>query len=423
MARFFYNLILFFLFPLVIARLLVRSVRLPAYRQRIAERLARFSAFKHDKPIIWVHAVSVGEVIAAVPLIKSLIKQYPDKQLLVTTTTPTGSAQVLKLFSGQVLHVYAPYDLFWVVRRFIKRVKPCVLLVMETEIWPNLYQTCQDKNIPVILANARMSEKSAVGYLRFSSLTRSTLRCISKIAVQGKGDAERFIRLGAEEKQISITGSIKFDLELPNDLQKQAGLLRVELGVNRKIWIAASTHEGEEEILLNAYKQVSTVIDNLLLVLVPRHPDRFDRVANSCERNNLKLVRRSEVKPCASDTQVYLGDSMGELLLLYAVADVAFIGGSLVPVGGHNLLEAAALAIPSVVGPEMFNFAEITEQLLLCNGAMQVQDEKALADAIEMLLSNDELRKQLGANAHTFVEQNKGALSELTNIVILILNE
>lgn len=423
MARFFYNLVLFVIFPLVIVRLLIRSVRLPDYRQRIPERLACFPALNTGKPVIWVHAVSVGEVIAARPLINALVKKYPEKQVLITTTTPTGSEQVKKIFTNTVLHVYAPYDLYTVVRRFIKRVKPSMLLVMETEIWPNLYHACRRHNIPVVLANARMSEKSAAGYMRFSKLTRQTLACINKIAVQGDRDAERFKRLGAREDQISITGSIKFDLELPDDLQQQSDLLRNELGINRKIWIAASTHEGEEEILLNAFGKISSAIDNLLLVLVPRHPDRFDRVAGFCDKNQLEYIRRSDSRPCTETTQVYLGDSMGELLLLYAAADVAFIGGSLVPVGGHNLLEAAASGMPSVVGPHMFNFAEITDHLLQCNGAIQVQDENALVAAIEMLFRDDQLCRQMGDNALAFVDRNKGALTRLTNIVSLILEQ
>jgi len=412
-----------FAFPLVITRLLIRSVRQPEYRYRLFERLARFPAIRQDKPVIWVHAVSVGEVLAAVPLIKSLIKRYPRQQVLVTTTTPTGSAQVQKIFADDVLHVYAPYDLFWVVKRFLRNVQPTALLVMETEIWPNLYRSCYENNIPVVLANARMSDKSTVGYQRFSSLTRATLKCISKIAAQGSKDAERFLNLGAEDKQVAVTGSIKFDLELPLTLHDQAGLLRQEMGEDRKIWIAASTHEGEEEYVLDAFEKVSGVIGDVLLIIVPRHPERFDRVASMCEKRKLNLVRRSSQKKCTAETQVYLADSMGELLLFYAVADVAFIGGSLVKTGGHNLLEAAALKVASVVGPEMFNFAEITRYLLECNGVVQIQDAGLLAGNIEMLLRDEILNRQIGENAHVFVESNKGALGRLEKIIDSVLNE
>ena len=399
------------------SRLLVRSIHQPEYRHRLFERLARFPKINQDEPVIWVHAVSVGEVIAAVPLIKSLIERYPEKQLLVTTTTPTGSAQVKKIFADEVLHVYAPYDFSWVVKRFLNKMNPSILLVMETEIWPNLFRACHKENIPIILANARLSKRSAVGYQRFAGLTRSTLNCITRIAAQGQKDAERFIELGAKKENISQTGSIKFDMELPDKLNHHAAGLRNELGEKRKIWIAASTHEGEEELMLEAYDKLSSKIDNLLLIIVPRHPERFDRIAALCEKKHLNTVRRSDQDSCTENTQVFLVDSMGELLLFYAVSDVAFIGGSLVNVGGHNLLEAAALKVPSVVGPEMYNFAEITEHLLRCNGIIQIQNESLLADKIEMLLNDEKLRTLMGGNAYAFVDRNKGALDQLNKII------
>ncbi len=420
MSLFIYNLLLIFIFPLVLARLLIRSIRQPEYRQRLGERMGSFPACENDK-LIWVHAVSVGEVIAAVPLIRLLQNNYAQYQILVTTSTPTGSQQLLKLFPDSVTHVYAPYDLPLAVNRFLDRAHPALALIMETEIWPNLYSQCHQRGIPLMLVNARLSARSAASYRRVLPLTQRVLACIDRVAVQNSADAERFLQLGMDRSKLEVTGSIKFDLVIPASLTEQAQALRRLLGVDRSVWIAASTHEGEDEMVLDAFQQLSRSITDALLILVPRHPDRFERVASLCNKYKLNTVRRSKSETCQPDTQVYLGDTMGELLLLYAASDVAFIGGSLVDTGGHNPLEPAALGIVAVVGPSMFNFQGITQGLLAQKGIMQVADASQLASQVELLLRSSELRQQMGENAASFVEKNKGALTRLEQIIRDIL--
>ncbi len=414
--RFLYSTLLYCLAPVIVLRLLWRSRKSPAYRQRLRERFA-YGCMPVDRPVIWVHSVSVGETLAAVPLVQSLQQQYPQHIVLITTMTPTGSEQVRQQFADSVLHVYAPYDLPGAVGRFLRCFRPEIAIIMETEIWPNLFHTCRQRGLPVILANARLSEKSARGYSRFSTLMQATLRCIDTIACQTQADAERFSQLGASERQLRVSGSIKFDLQLPAGLLQRAASLRSELSQQRPVWIAASTHEGEDELILEAYKQLLEVSDDLFLILVPRHPERFEQVARLCEKNKLTVVRRSSGQACDKQTQVYLGDTMGELLLLYALADVAFVGGSLVPVGGHNLLEPAALGIATVSGPYMHNFSEITRRLLDCGGLVQIEEASQLTARVGGLLADMDVRQQMGANAQAFVEANRGALQQLQLLI------
>ncbi len=414
--RFLYSLILYCLSPIIPARLLWRSLRNPAYRQRLPERFG-YTYRQPHKPVIWLHSVSVGETLAAVPLVHYLLDKYPTHAVLVTTMTATGSEQVRELFADKVLHVYAPYDLPGAVQRFLACFRPDVAIIMETEIWPNLFHACRQRQVPVILANARLSEKSAQGYRRLLSLTRSTLQCIDTIACQTQADGRRFLGLGAVDAQMQVTGSIKFDLKLPDSLLKRAEILRRELGQHRPVWIAASTHEGEDEQILDAYLQMQETLDDLLLILVPRHPERFERVAAACIKKKLHLLRRSSGEFCDKDTQVYLGDTMGELLLLYAAADVAFVGGSLVPVGGHNLLEPAALGVATITGPYMRNFEEISARLSECNGLVQVNNVDQLANSAQLLLLDPDQRNLLGENARAFVEANRGALARLEQLI------
>jgi 3-deoxy-D-manno-octulosonic-acid transferase len=414
--RFLYSVILYCLSPVIILRLLWRSTKTPAYRKRLAERFA-YQCRQINKPVIWLHAVSVGETLAAVPLLQSLLEKYPTHAVLVTTTTLTGSEQVREAFADRVLHVYAPYDLPGAVNRFLDCFRPEIGIIMETEIWPNLFHACQQRRVPVILANARLSEKSARGYHKVLPLTRSTLQAIHTIASQTSTDALRFRQLGARDEQLQVTGSIKFDLKLPASLLESAEVLRRELGQHRPVWIAASTHEGEEEQIVDVYQQLQRIVDDLLLVLVPRHPERFDRAAALCKKKKLPFVRRSSGQPCGKDTRIYLADTMGELLLLYAAADMAFVGGSLVPVGGHNLLEPAALGVATVTGPYMRNFEEITSRLLECNGLVQVSDANQLVSSAEMLLRDACQRSQLGENAKAYIEANRGALDRLQQLI------
>lgn len=443
--RFFYTALLYLLTPFVLLRLAWRGLRAPLYWRRWSERFGYYGDLDLQSAI-WIHAVSVGEVVAAEPLVRALRAAQPNATLLITTMTPTGSEQVRRLFGTEVRHVYVPYDLPLAVRRFLRRSRPRLALIMETELWPNLFHACRRRGIPVIVANARLSERSAAGYARVARLTRATLRDVSVIAAQSVADAQRFQQLlglkGSEPFDVAVrqidgdtldqraltpliqvTGSIKFDLRLPDGLREQAAQLRRDIGAQRPVWIAASTHEGEEEQVLEAFTRVRAQLADALLLLVPRHPERFARVAALCEKRGLSLVRRSEHAPCTAQTAVFLGDSMGELPLFYAAADLAFIGGSLVPTGGHNPLEAAALGVPLLFGPHMFNFAEISQTLLRESAALPVRDARAVADTVVLLLRDAQRRHVLGENGRRVVEANRGALARLMKIVTSYLGD
>lgn len=406
-----YSLLLRLALPFALLRLYWRSLKSPAYRQRVAERLATDSP--GPKPAdVWVHAVSLGETQAAQPLIRHLLRREPAERVLVTTTTPTGAARVRELFGDEVQHSYTPYDLTSIVERFLDRVKPRLVVVMETEIWPNTLAACARRRIPVLLANARLSERSARGYRRAGALTGQSLRRFDLIAAQTEADARRYLDLGADPERVQVTGSIKFDQRLPASLQDQAEVMRRRLGV-RPVWVAASTHEREDEPVLAAHRRILESVPNALLVLVPRHPERFDRVAALVTREQLALVRRSSREPCTAETAVLLGDSMGELQVFLAAADAAFIGGSLVPTGGHNLLEAAAVGVPVATGPHVFNFAAITELLVEAGGAVQIGNAVELAELMARWLSDATERARVGENGRRVVEQNRGALERL----------
>lgn len=413
--RSFYTLLLYLLLPLLLLRLLWRSVKAPAYRLRWAERFGHFNAPRIEASL-WIHAVSVGEVQAAEPLIRRLLEQHPALPLVVTTTTPTGSERVRKLFADSVIHVYFPFDLPFAIRNFLQRLRPCLLVMIETEVWPNLLAICRQEGIRTLLANGRMSKGSARGYRRLGSFSRATFASITAVAVQSQADAERFINLGVNAESVHVTGSIKFDIRLPASLLEQAAVVRRGWD-NRPVWVAASTHEGEDELVLAAHREVLQAHPDALLVLVPRHPERFERVASLCRREGFALSRRSLDEPASRDKSVFLGDTMGELTLFIGAADVAFVGGSLVSVGGHNILEPAALGVPVLFGPHMFNFVLISQMMLEAGAALQVENTAQLSDRVSRWLGDAALRAEAGERGRRLVAENRGALERLYAVI------
>jgi len=406
--RFLYTILFYLALPFIFLRLLWRSRRVPDNRKRWSERLG-FCPFQL-KECIWVHAVSVGESIAAIPLIKKLKIEYPYMPIVVTTMTVTGAARIQAIMGNEVLHTLIPYDLPDAVARFLKRICPRIVIIMETELWPNLFAACKRRAIPIVIINARLSEKSMNGYKKIPVLTKKMLSAISAVASQGQQDAERFITLGILPDKVMVTGNIKFDLEIPDYVSIASPSLREQLGLGRFIWIAASTHPTEENSILSAHRLIQKNYPTALLILVPRHPDRFNTVASLCKQQDFTLIRRSENAICSLQTEIYLGDTMGELLLLYSVADVVFVAGSFADVGGHNMLEPAALHKPILSGPKLFNFAEISNMLLTGNAMRIVNQAEELAETIQTLFSATELRQQMGENAYQVIEKNRGAL-------------
>jgi len=355
--------------------------------------------------------------VAAVPLIRALGKRYPDRPLLVTTVTPTGAARVASLFGDEVHHTYIPFEAPHVVNRFFSATRPDIALVLETEIWPNLYRGCGVRDIPLVLVSARISPRSVRSYRRLLPLFRETLSHGIIIAAQSDADAERFLSLGAAPERTRVTGNIKFDVELAPDLPVRGRELRADLFGDRPVWIAASTHEGEEEIVLDAQQRLLQEIPGLLLVLVPRHPQRFAAVRDMVAKKRMSVVSRTDGKPCSADKQVFLGDTMGELTLFYAASDVAFVGGSLVPIGGHNLLEPAALGLPLVSGRHVFNAQEIAAMFADKGACSLVHDADGLATEVGRLLSDPELACRLGDAGRGILERNRGALARLMAMI------
>lgn len=405
--------------PLIAVRLWWRARRAPAYAKRIGER------FAHGLPPmakggLWVHAVSVGESIAAAPLVRALLERYPDLPLTLTCMTPTGSERIRALFEGnpRVQHCYLPYDLPWGMGRFLDHVQPRLGIVMETELWPNLVNQCARRGIPVALANGRLSARSARGYARFAGLTAPMLQQMSLLAVQTETEAQRFRDLGARPEAVTVTGSIKFDLHPAPDLPERAQALRAQWqALGRPVWIAASTHQGEDEIILAAHRELLRTHSDALLVLVPRHPERFAQVGTLVEQAGMSVARRATNEAVGPGIQVLLGDTMGELLLLYGTADIAFVGGSLVPNGGHNLLEPAALTKPVLSGPHLFNFQDIAERLTEAKALQVVDDASGLADAVRNLIELPQAARRMGEAGLAVMRANQGALERLLRAV------
>ena len=413
MNRTLYTLILHLALPFILLRLLWRAWRAPAYGKRIGERFA--IGLPPLRPGgIWIHAVSLGESIAAAPLIRELLARHPQLPVTVTCMTPTGSERIQALFGERIQHCYLPYDLPWACARFLARLRPKLAVIMETELWPNHIAACQRRGIAVVLANARLSERSARGYARFSRLTAPMLAQLSLIAAQTAVEAERFRQLGARAECVEVTGSIKFDLSVDAGLPQRAAELRAAWGAQaRPVWIAASTHAGEDEVVLAAHRQLLIEHADALLILVPRHPERFAQVVELCRSEGFATVRRSSGEALAAQTQVLVGDTLGELLFLYALADLAFVGGSLVANGGHNLLEPAALGKPLLSGPHLFNFLEIATQLRAAGDLLEVEDAAQLQAALHNLFADADKAARMAAAGLGVLRANQGALARL----------
>ena len=415
MNRTLYTALFYLGLPLVAIRLWLRARKAPAYAKRIGER------FTLGMPTlqpggIWVHAVSVGESIAAAPMIRALLERYPALPITVTCMTPTGSERIQALFANEsrIQHCYLPYDLPCAAARFLDRVQPKLAVIMETELWPNHIHQCAKRGIPVALANGRLSQRSAKGYGRFSKLTAPMLAEMSLLAVQTEAEAQRFRDLGARSETVEVTGSIKFDLTIDPQLSQRAADLRSQWQAqDRPVWIAASTHEGEDEVVLDAHRRLLANHPDALLILVPRHPERFNSVFDLCQREGFATVRRSTGANVDAQTRVLLGDTMGELLFLYALADSAFVGGSLVPNGGHNLLEPAALAKPVLSGPHLFNFLDIAAQLREAGALAEVDDAEGLAVEVQRLFELPRDAQRMAEAGLAVMRRNQGALQRL----------
>ncbi len=419
--RIIYSLILYLLVPLALARLLYQSWGNPKYRSRWHERFGFVKPIPEQQRTLWIHAVSVGEVNATRPILEYLQTNFPAYRIILTTMTPTGADTVARLYGDSVTHHYVPYDLPGAVKRFLRRIHPALLLVMETELWPNLFHHCHKTGIPILLANARMSAKSTRGYLRLKGLASDTLKKLSCLAAQTEEDATRFLQLGAALETIHVIGNLKFDSvpELPDiavRLQQRA-----DFSQDRPVWIAASTHEGEESIVLSAHGNIQKSHPDSLLIIAPRHPERFDAVYELSRQSGFRTERKSNAETVAEETQVFILDSLGELSRFYALSDLAFVGGSLVPVGGHNMVEPASLGLPIITGPHKHNFIEISDRLQACGALSVIQNDTSLANIINQLLGDESSRKISGNAGREMVASSRGSIGRLTRLLVPLL--
>lgn len=418
MTRFFYSFLLTLLSPFLLYSLYKKKEGKPVFGIRWKEHFGCTPLLKNKQAPIWIHAVSVGEAIAAIPIIKALKKQNPEQPILVTTTTSTGAEQIEKL-GDLVEHRYMPIDFCFAIRGFLKATKPEKLLIMETELWPNTLHTVAKFGIPISVLNARLSEKSYLGYKKVQPLFNLLGKHLTHVCCQYQDDANRFIALGIDEERVHVTGSVKFDIEINEQILSSGQELRELLGHGRPIWVAASTHKGEDEQILAAHKILLASIPNALLILVPRHPERFNSVFALCQESNVNCIKRTSNQCVSSDTQVYLGDTMGEMLTLIGASDVCFMGGSLLgdKVGGHNLLEPAALAKSSITGPSYYNFLEITATLIKEEATKVVTSSDALGDLLSALLTQPEQAQLMGQNAKRFIAANSGAIAKTLALI------
>jgi 3-deoxy-D-manno-octulosonic-acid transferase len=408
--RFLYSCLTYLLAPVYLGVLLWRGLRERGYWRGLDERFGLGAALPHGSA--WIHAASVGEVQAAAALVAAL-KRTIDGALLITTATAAGAERARALLGQDVQVRHAPLDLPGAVRRFFDRAQPRIAIVLETELWPNLYHECVARSVPLVLASARLSARSVRRYRLIAPLTRRTLACADLIAAQSEADAERFRALGAPPARTHVVGNLKFDLSLPSDTRTRGEALRARCAGTRPVWVAGSTHEGEERDVVQAHARLRQAHPEALLILVPRHRQRFEEVAAWLARTGVSFARLSRDESCGHERQVLLGDTVGQLLELYAAADIAFVGGSLVPIGGHNLLEPAALERPILAGPYNGNGAEIASLLVACGAARIVHDAHELGDELGLLLSSPAERARMGASARAVLEANRGALARL----------
>jgi len=419
--RLLYSALVYLLRPAAFAVVLWKGLRNRLYWVGLRERFA-YGFSPSAAPAIWVHAVSLGEVTAAAPLIRALRARHPQTPLVLTTATPTGRARAQGLFGTSVAARYLPYDTPGSMRRFVRRVRPCVAIILETELWPNLFNECRRRGVPVVLASARLSEKSVLQYRRFEGLFRPVFSENTFVAAQSPQDAERFVSIGAAPGSTTVIGNIKFDVSPDAETIRHGRALR-EAWESRPVWIAGSTHAGEEDWALTAHAQLKRDHPDALLLLVPRHPERFQSVADLLTRRGFRYERRSSSGGLGAggtlppDCQVLLVDTVGELSALYAAVDVAFVGGSLVPVGGHNLLEPAALGVAVITGPYQSNGKEIARLLLQEGAAIEVADAAALARVIRELFADPERRQRAGASGRSVVEANRGSVARLLELI------
>ncbi|MGX9418668.1 lipid IV(A) 3-deoxy-D-manno-octulosonic acid transferase [Vibrio sp. WJH972] len=410
-VRFIYTLLLILISPVFLWSLYKTKPGKPSIGQRWPEHFGFTPSVDSNSPI-WVHAVSVGEVLAITPFIRELKKQHPELAIVLTTTTSTGAEQALKL-GGMVEHRYMPLDFAWCVSRFIKTVQPSQLIIMETELWPNTLAMTAKHKVPVSVVNARLSQRSYSRYAKFGSLFSSLLgRCISHIYCQTQADADRFNLLGIPCDALTVTGSMKFDITVPDSARVEGKKLRKLLGEDRPVWIAASTHKGEDEQVLEIHRHVVKQCPEALLIIVPRHPERFDSVAKLIVDAGWRLDRRTQSKQDLADTEVYLADTMGEMFTLLCASDVCFMGGSLLgdKVGGHNLLEPAAVGIPSIIGPSYYNFKDITEELIRLNIAEVSGDAVETSEMFIRLFSDNEYVANIQSTSEQYFQKSKGSI-------------
>ena len=416
MARFFYSLCVALLLPVAVIYLLWRARQQPEYLQHWRERFGLFNHLQHrtNAPLIWLHAVSVGETRAAQPLISALRERFPTHEILITHMTPTGRATSLELFGESVERCYLPYDTPWAMQRFLRHFSPQFGIVMETELWPNLVTTCAQREIPLMLVNARLSAKSQAGYAKLAALARATLQGLRAIAAQSADDANRLISLGAGE--VKVVGNIKFDIEPPQNQIALGNRLREQIG-SRQVFLAASTREGEELLLLDAWAR-NLPVERPLLIVVPRHPQRFKEVAEMIQAKGLRIQRRSENPIIDPQTEVLLGDSMGEMFAWHRLADVAFIGGSLLNFGSQNLIEACAVGTPVLLGPSTYNFSEAAHEAQACGAALAITDADDLVEKALRLLKNTDARAQMSAAGLAFAHHHRGATTRTMEIIV-----